>query len=160
MDQLQTCRSLREIFDTSSSDSDSGLDEQNDTMDASREITFHVTSKWIERQGKLIDLGMRLSSNNEPNNVTKALQELDGLLEENLKGTETQRKHISLDIPEVGRAWFVEKTVRHCEEDNAGLHYQVLRDNEFTIFGNTIVFLSKYRGAIVSARLSPSLHST
>ena len=190
MNQLQPGRSFRNALDTSSDESNSemdGIDERMDSpkngthhitpkceenlqgssknkhdnrLNSSRKDTFHVTSEWIERQGKLLDLGLRLSSNNKHDDVIEALQELQELLEGGLRGTIPQSEHISVDIPEVGRAWYMEGQIRHCEEDDMGLHYQVLQDGEFTIFDDTIVFLSKHRKAIVGAKLPPSSVST
>ena len=144
--------SFRDIFNSDSDSSD--YEAQKIPKNHMPEAIQNMKST-IDKQDRLINLGLRLNRFNDPEDTQRALNELDNLLEkESHKVEESPNESILVGIPKIGRATCINGQIHHCDQVNGQCHHLILEPGEFSITDGHVVFLSKFRRAIVGAELT------
>lgn len=142
---------LRDVFE---SDSDSDCERQNSPDDRKPDAIQNIKSI-IDKQDKLISLGLRLNRFNDPEDTQRALSELDGLLDKETNGGEQeQNESILLGVPRIGRATCINGQVHHCDPVDGECRHHLLEQGEYSLIDGHVVFLSKFRRAIIASELS------
>ena len=146
--------SLANVRDVFNSDSDSDHETQ-DLPDDRKPDTLQNISNIINKQDKLIDVGLRLNRFNDPEETQRAMSELDNLLgTESDGGKKKQNESVMLGVPKIGRATCINGQIHHCDPVDGECRHQILKQGEYSIIDGYVVFLSKVRRAIVGSELS------
>ena len=144
--------SFRDVFN---SDSDDGDYETQKAPNNHMPEAIQNIKNTIDKQDKLINLGLRLNRFNDPEDTQRALNELDSLLEkESNRVEEKPNENILVGIPKIGRATCINGQIHHCDQASGKCHHLILEPGEFSIIDGHVVFLSKFRRAIVGAELT------
>lgn len=144
---MDTAPSVRDIF-YSESDSSDGADDPPTNRDALQSIV-----EIVQKQEELIDLGLRLNSHISPAETDAVLATLDTVLGARGQSGGAPDPSVSVNVPIIGIATYVGEDIHHCDPVNGGCQHQILKTGEFSMLNGHVVFLSKYRGAIVAAEL-------